>query len=392
MNATPHEPTLQELVTRLAELERANARMAKELADLRAEQVPSAQQAARANTANQGPTTFSGSGLGTVVVQVEATNSATGIVVSSDDHAGIEASSLSFEGVFGGSRDWIGVLGLSTNGVGVFADVSGAPIVFPLPDHVGLLARGGSHNAIFATSDSATGVVAQSTSGTGVFAQSNSGTGVIGVSPQGSLTDAGVFGSSSALDSNGVIGEANNGTDAYGVWGKSTGGYAGFFSGNVTVMGTLSKGSGGFRIDHPLDPENKYLSHSFVESPDMLNVYNGNVTTDANGDATVMLPDYFETLNQDFRYQLTVIGQFAQAMVAQEIRNNQFTIKTDRPNVRVSWQVTGVRKDPFANMHRVLAEEDKRANERGMYLHPKAYGKPETQSIELARGKVLKGP
>ena len=56
-------------------------------------------------------------------------------------------------------------------------------------------------------------------------------------------------------------------------------------------------------IDHPLDPANKYLYHSFVESPDMKNIYDGVITTDANGDATVVMPDYFEALNKDFRYQ-----------------------------------------------------------------------------------------
>jgi len=84
----------------------------------------------------------------------------------------------------------------------------------------------------------------------------------------------------------------------------------------------LTKGSGSFKIDHPLDPAKKYLSHSFVESPDMMNVYNGNVTTDRHGFAIVTLPSYFEALNRDFRYQLTVIGQFAQAIVAEEISHN----------------------------------------------------------------------
>ena len=93
-------------------------------------------------------------------------------------------------------------------------------------------------------------------------------------------------------------------------------GSAGEFIGDVSVSGTLTKGGGSFKIDHPLDPANKYLSHSFVESPDMMNIYNGNVTTDANGEATVALPAYFAALNRAFRYQLTVIGQFAQAIVA----------------------------------------------------------------------------
>lgn len=100
----------------------------------------------------------------------------------------------------------------------------------------------------------------------------------------------------------------------------ATKGLAGFFSGDVQVQGTLSKFAGSFKIDHPLDPENKYLSHSFVESPDMMNIYNGNTSTDQNGIAVVELPDYFETLNSDFRYQLTVVGRFAQAIVAEKVK------------------------------------------------------------------------
>ena len=143
--------------------------------------------------------------------------------------------------------------------------------------------------------------------------------------------------------------------------------------GNVTVTGNLSKGGGSFKIDHPLDPENKYLSHSFVESPDMMNVYNGNVKTDKRGIAVVTLPDYFEALNRDFRYQLTVVGQFAQAIVWRKIQNNHFVIKTDKPRVEVSWQVTGIRHDAYAETHRILVEEDKPAAERGSYLHPEVF-------------------
>ncbi|HZU27273.1 MAG TPA: hypothetical protein VFA04_17230, partial [Bryobacteraceae bacterium] len=125
----------------------------------------------------------------------------------------------------------------------------------------------------------------------------------------------------------------------------------------------LSKGGGSFRIDHPLDPENKYLYHSFVESPDMMNVYNGNVITDRKGYATVTLPDYFEALNRDYRYQLTVIGVFAQAIVARKIEKNRFVIRTDKPDVEVSWQVTGIRHDAWANEHRIPVEEAKPAVE-----------------------------
>ena len=117
----------------------------------------------------------------------------------------------------------------------------------------------------------------------------------------------------------------------------------------------------------------------------MKNIYDGNITTDAAGEAVVELPDYFEALNRDFRYQLTVIGQFAQAIVANKIANNRFTVHTDKPNVEVSWQVTGIRKDAWANAHRVTVEPAKTALYQGHYLHPELYGAPEESSIEWAR-------
>ncbi|WP_428660739.1 hypothetical protein [Runella sp.] len=158
--------------------------------------------------------------------------------------------------------------------------------------------------------------------------------------------------------------------------------YAGYFSGNVSVTGNLTKGSGTFKIDHPQDPENKFLYHSFVESPDMKNIYDGVVTTDVNGEVAVPLPAYFESLNKDFRYQLTGIGQFAQAIVSEEINNNQFRIKTDKPNVKVSWQVTGIRRDAYAEANRVVVEVEKQGKEKGKYLHPEVFGKDKAQSIE----------
>ena len=158
----------------------------------------------------------------------------------------------------------------------------------------------------------------------------------------------------------------------------------GFYAGNLSVTGKLTKGSGSFKIDHPLDPANKYLSHSFVESPDMMNVYNGNITTDRHGLATVNLPDYFEALNGDFRYQLTVIGQFAQAIVAKKIAGNRFVVRTSKPGVEVSWQVTGIRHDAYANAYRIPVEEDKAAGEQGYYLHPEVFGQPESKSISAS--------
>ena len=107
--------------------------------------------------------------------------------------------------------------------------------------------------------------------------------------------------------------------------------------------------------------------------------------TDGNGEAVVELPEYFDALNKDFRYQLTVIGTFAQAIIAEKIKGNRFRIKTSASNVEVSWQVTGVRHDAFANKNRIRVEEEKPEIERGYYLHPLAFGLEEDRGIDWAR-------
>ena len=201
----------------------------------------------------------------------------------------------------------------------------------------------------------------------------NTASGVLGTSP----TQYGVHGKSGT--GSGVVGASTSG---YGVVGRTVNGpYAGYFVGNVHVQGTLTKNAGAFKIDHPLDPANKYLSHSFVESPDMMNIYNGNVVTDDNGYATVRMPEWFEALNHDFRYQLTVIGDFAQVAVAETMKGNLFVIRSDKPRVEISWQVTGVRHDPFAEKHRIPVEEEKSMTDRGRYIFPEGYGQPASSSI-----------
>jgi len=292
----------------------------------------------------------------------------------------------------------------------------------------------GNGNGVFggAINSSGNGVWGYNPNNTGVY-----GEGVVGVWGHG-ITGYGVFGASTGTGatSDGVHGEASSGSasgvagvndgangvgvygvgNGYGVYGISdssagsgvgavntsfgdalfaynqSGGFAGFFFGDVDVDGNLSKAAGSFKIDHPLDPANKYLYHSFVESPDMMNIYNGNITTDSNGDAVVALPDWFEALNQDFRYQLTVMGQFAQAIVAAEIANHSFGIKTDKPNIKVSWQVTGVRHDAWANAHRIPVEQLKVDRDRGLYLHPELFGAGLDKSIARARHPERKTP
>jgi hypothetical protein len=187
-----------------------------------------------------------------------------------------------------------------------------------------------------------------------------------------------------ATSNNGIYAHsvATNGAAVFGDNNTSnTVGYAGFFAGRVHVNGTLTKSAGAFKIDHPLDPANKYLVHSFVESPDMMNIYNGNVVTDGSGKAVVTLPDYFEALNMEFRYQLTVIGTFAQAIISRKVQNNQFEIATSLPNVEVSWMVTGVRHDAYASMSRIPNAVEKEPANRGKYLNPEAFNLPASLGI-----------
>src|ERR1019366_4143800 len=114
-------------------------------------------------------------------------------------------------------------------------------------------------------------------------------------------------------------------------------------SGNVSVYGTFSAtGTKNFRIDHPLDPANKYLFHASVESSEVLNLYSGNAVLDASGEAVVQLPDWFEVINKDFRYQLTSIGAPGRDLyVAEEVSGGHFKIAGGRPGGKVSWQVSG---------------------------------------------------
>ncbi|MDZ7722856.1 MAG: hypothetical protein U5R06_08610 [candidate division KSB1 bacterium] len=196
--------------------------------------------------------------------------------------------------------------------------------------------------------------------------------------------DNGVFGYS--FEGVGVWGESETDIGVYGdgeVGVKAQGSYrAGWFVGDVDISGALSKGGGAFKIDHPLDPENKYLQHSFVESPDMMNVYNGNVELDAGGRAVVELPDWFEVLNRDFRYQLTAIGEPGPNLhISEEVQDNRFVIAGGTPGMTVSWQITGIRQDPWAKQHRIQVEVNKQGEESGRYLYPEENSVSETQGI-----------
>ena len=156
------------------------------------------------------------------------------------------------------------------------------------------------------------------------------------------------------------------------------------FSGDLTLNGTLTAAAKNFKIDHPLDPKNKYLSHTSVESSEMMNIYTGNAILDNSGEVVVSLPKWFEALNTDVRYQLTAIGAPAPNLhIAQEVAHHQFRIAGGAPGMKVSWQVTGVRHDAYSMAHPLVVEARKPEKERGRYLHPDAYGKPRLTQEEM---------
>lgn len=312
-------------------------------------------------------------------------------------------------GVSGSSYIGTGVRASSSGGPGVLAmSLIDAGVIGYTVTSFGVLGESYNHIGVYGRSDFGNGVSGFSPSSTGVFGRSYNRIGVRGLSDiyygvdGQSDTSSGVHGFS--FNGIGVHGESHDYIGVYGrsddyiaIYGRSKNGYAAWLDGNVKINGTLQKGGGSFKIDHPLYPANKYLSHSFVESPDMKNVYDGVVALDQNGEAVVELPDWFSALNKDFRYQLTAIGAPAPNLyIAQDIsdvltnnssdssKNNNsshFKIAGGTSAMKVSWQVTGIRKDPWANANRIQVEEDKPAKEQGYYTYPELYGQPEEKGM-----------
>lgn len=302
-------------------------------------------------------------------------------------------------------------------GAEVRGGVAGPTLKLSNPGDVGLYAEGGfigiqAYSLAYALS-------AASVNGIGIVGSHEAETGTSpGVAGVTSSTDAnavavqGLIASYTPGSSSAAVRGTNNGAgaDGIGVWGEhmgagygvfgyapnggygvvgnnggsNTSGYAGHFTGRVLVQGNLAAtGAKPFQIDHPLDPANKYLYHFAVESPDVRNQYQGVATLDATGRAVVALPDYFDALNagDGITYQLTCIGGYAPVFVAQEVQGNSFTIAGGAPGLKVSWQITAVRDDPYLHDNRLAAEVDKGPDERGRYLYPEGYGATSNQRI-----------
>ena len=422
MSTTQEEPTLHELASRLAQLEQTNARLHEELLTLRAERARGGEQVrtltrgrrpGRSEQPDRQTTTETGTrksrrrllakGLAVAAATIGgvAALQRSSPVAYADNIGNFDSTdgktpavtakgTNGSSGVHGQSDTSVGINGFSTQGYGVNAiRLHSEAIHAEGFESVGVHAVGGG--ATSTTPTFKAGVFAEGGSSVGVYGTStgSNSAGVPGISSNagvyGSSDNYAVYGTNTASNIAAVTGKGSSfGVAGFGgqvgVYGQ--GPTAGYFKGDVSVTGTLSKGGGSFKIDHPLDPAHKYLLHSFVESPDMKNIYDGVVTLDAHGQAQVSLPAWFDTLNTTFRYQLTAIGTSAPDLyIAQTIQDNHFTIAGGKAGMQVCWMVTGIRQDAWAKAYRIPVEQDKPKEEQGFYLHPELYGQSEHKSI-----------
>jgi hypothetical protein len=238
---------------------------------------------------------------------------------------------------------------------------------------------------------------AAATTGTtcGVLGASSSsaGTGVQGLANATTGANVGVYGLSISSGGVGVVGwaSATSGIN-FGVSGStdSPSGYAGYFSGDVEVTGALSKGSGSFVIDHPLDPENKLLRHNFVESPENLLIYRGKVRLDDAGEARVAMPDYFGALTKEDEASIHLTPISRPTLVAAEWEPGfeNFVVR-GAAGLEVYWEVLADRDDPVIHQLARPVEEDKGPDnkycDRGKLIYPEAYGYPESAGKSYER-------
>lgn len=358
--------------------------------------------------------------------------------------------STSGRGVFGGAMAASGVTyggrfeSSSTSGFGVFGLASAVS-----GDTFGLWGQSNSTSGfgIFgeqtATSGTTHGVYGRSasTAGRGVFGyasaasgttfggyfqnQSTGGVGAFGYATATTGTTYGLLGQSDGTSGRGVYGSAtaasggtyggyfeSASTSGIGVYGRATAvsgtvygvrGFASIVADGYAVYALGDMGASGvkpFRIDHPFDPENKYLLHYATESPEVLNCYTGKVTLDGAGEAVVELPPYFASINKDPRYTLTAVGapmpmlhvaeEISEAALAEGERAGagvvlpicSFRVAGGEPGAKVSWRVEAVRNDLRMRLHGAPVEQEKAGPERGKYQHPEYYGQEPERGID----------
>ncbi|MFI6448382.1 hypothetical protein [Kitasatospora sp. NPDC050543] len=324
------------------------------------------EEAGVAGTAESGPGVFGTSTGGP------------GVAGTGDQEAGVTGTSAAAPGVEGRSTDGPGLLGISEHNVGI-RGVGGG-------DGSGVIgACTGSAPGVFGSSSDGSGVEGNADGeAAGVVGRSEAGPAVFGVS----TVNVGVRGESGtgiAVTGEGQVGVLARGdTGLIAVGSFKAADFDGdvHVSGSITVTGSINKSACSFRIDHPLDPANRVLEHCSVESSERKNVYDGTVTLDGTGEATVTLPGWFAALNGRLCYQLTPLdGPAPELHVVRRGDGGSFDVRGGAPGAEVCWQVTGVRQDAWARANPLVAEQDKPSEQRGHFITPDAHGRPPGLSI-----------
>lgn len=281
---------------------------------------------------------------------------------------------------------------------------------------VAIVANGTSTANTFSTIQST--VAANSNQASAVIGNSTGAAwGVSGQVQSTATATAAVYGSNlrtngghgvSGIGYNGTVGETNY-SMGYGIYGENYDaiaplgdgvgvagkGYYGVFGEDrymgavLGAYGVVSNGDFGatgaksFMIDHPQDPENKILRHFSTESNEVLNIYRGNILLDANGEAVVEMPDYYDAININPSYHLTPIGGYAQLFIKEELSNGKFVIGGGNPGMKVSWTIYAERNDPYFQRfpEKRTVEYEKREGQKGRYFIPELYGAPNDLKI-----------
>jgi len=316
-------------------------------------------------------------------IALKSSHTADGVAISASStlataqYATIQATTLSTFGTIGGSpAPTSAIIG---NSSGKAYGVSGQ-----------ILAGGTAEAGVYGNNLRTTGGHGVRGMGfNGVVGESNynTGFGVSGWNYAATDPGAGVYGQGIT----GVAGQSTNTTLSYGLYSYDDGGIVR----NLDVGVNFSaSGTKSFVIDNPLDPENKLLKHFCIESNEVLNLYRGKMILDANGEATVVLPEYFSMINTNFSYQLTAIGASMPGIyVKQEIKDGKFIIAGGVAGKEVSWTVYSERNDPYIRNNPEVKNDQpmKTGRYTGKYIHPEYYGQPKEKSYLYKPTPVLVG-
>jgi len=278
---------------------------------------------------------------------------------------------------------------LNTGGGGAFTGYHGVYGTAINSQGTGIIGVGNNYGSYY-TYDDGSGHLGGGGAFTGTY------NGVAGYASQNSNSSIAVYGRYNGGGDRNAIGvygysrPANNyGYGVYGIGNKyGVVGYEGTTGNNnygLYAIGDVgATGNKNFVIDHPLDPENKILKHTSIESPEVLNMYRGNIVLDNLGEAAVQLPDYFMAININFSYDLTPIGQKAPDLyIKNEINEEgEFEISGGNPGQKVSWVVYAERNDLYMRQDGIrVVEVEKDESEKGKYLMPELYNQPPEKGI-----------